>query len=416
MNRKLFVIDFTAILPYGHNASGVKYFSDFYGTEFHEIYPVVCKALPDTVDFIDQDARQAPYLYTRNMIKSIIPASKSIFNWSTESSVNLRFFRKYIHKMCGVDCFELIAVRFFKRLLKEHAVNKDDAFFFHSASYYEVCGLLGALNKRRLEDWPKIHFRFINVMENANINSNGYRNITRMLHRHFKRQTNENIRKVSISSEVPSYTERLMRDTGGSAIITPYPPMPLPTENNRDDLFTVAALGAGREDKGFFRLKNIIDTFFQNYPQARARFILQSVDQSSIIDNYEQSHYISQLLATPNVEILQHTMTSEDMDYQFSRANLVILPYDPVIYANRGSAILMEAIGKKVPVLATKGCGFSEYINLFDNGALCASNEDFADQIYKVMTTDRKKLADKCDAAREKHLEYFNNYYSKVWA
>ncbi|MCA0246239.1 MAG: glycosyltransferase, partial [Proteobacteria bacterium] len=61
----------------------------------------------------------------------------------------------------------------------------------------------------------------------------------------------------------------------------------------------------------------------------------------------------------PRVTVSTEVLSQSDYLARLSRADLVLLPYDPEVYKTRGSGVFFEARRLGIPVIATKGCGFA---------------------------------------------------------
>ncbi|MEL6773532.1 MAG: glycosyltransferase [Pseudomonadota bacterium] len=60
------------------------------------------------------------------------------------------------------------------------------------------------------------------------------------------------------------------------------------------------------------------------------------------------------------VTVLTEDLSANDYAALVSRADVIMLPYDPVIYAKKGSGIFNEAGRLGIPVIVTAGCSFAE--------------------------------------------------------
>ena len=293
---RAFIPDCAAILPFGHNAKAVKYFSKYFENIAAEVKPLVCEDIAEDFVKFDEDDKQLPYLYSRSMIRSFMGPSFSIFNLNPANSIITRKFRKYIYRFFKYDIFEFIALRIYKRLFKKYNVGSKDIFFFHSASYYSIFSILNILKSTNIEKWPTVHLRLINVLENANVNQSGYSKFLKLLSEVSRKQPGC-YRKLSVSTETPRYTQKIITDSNYPAFILPYPSIssPLKCEAKTDNYFSVGFLGSGREDKGFFRILNIIKIFVDKYNYHSVKFLVQSIELKTIQKDYNKMHYTSQL-------------------------------------------------------------------------------------------------------------------------
>jgi len=410
-NKRLFLVDFVCILPFGHNAPAVNYFREYFNNSFHEVIPLVCKDLPDSIDYISTEARQLPYLYSRNMIKGFIkPSYKLSDSMDTARSPLIRKSRGVVFKKTSLDIFEAYAIHAYTDIFRKYNISSNDFFFFHSASFYGIIGLIRYLRSVPYEKWPKIHFRFIGVMEFSSVDGRG--RLFKVLHELIKMQKKEQVKKVFFSAEVPYYADKMSSDLGTTVKTTFYPPQNNDINRERNDVFTILCPGAGRGDKGFFELKDILYSFYNKYPNSKVRLIVQSIDQKNL--SPQELNYITQLMAIPRVEVLPHHISSKEMIENYSRADLILLPYSVETYRYRGSAVLQEAISYCIPVVSYDGAGFSEIIKLYGNGSLCNGYEEMVDWIYHYLNNPLEKSTLEC--IKKSYITDFNKSYQNLWS
>lgn len=407
MYERAFVPDCAAILPIGHNAKAVKYFAGYFDSIANKVVPLVCRDISKVFTEFDQNAKVLPYLYSRGMIKSFIKPSFSLIDFNPSNNVILRKVRKYIFKVFNYDIFEALILGTYKKIFRKYGVNNKDIFFFHSAAYYSIYAILRILYNLNFEKWPKVHLRLISVLENSNVNKSGYVkfvNLVKQIHKKFPLAHT----KLTLSTETPRYTQKVISDTNYPVSILPYPPISKSGSSFPENCnyFSVGFLGSGREDKGFFRIMDIIKVFIDKYNYHSINFIVQSIEIDTIRNDYAKMHYVSQLLAHPYVELLDSRLSDEIMNTKMAECDVLCLPYDSNIYRFRGSAMLMEALAENIFVIANAGCGFSDFVPLFDNGMIANTDEEYADAIFKYLCNS-SKLKDKCTNAKLQHEEWF---------
>lgn len=59
------------------------------------------------------------------------------------------------------------------------------------------------------------------------------------------------------------------------------------------------------------------------------------------------------------VEVRTDVLSEDDYRSWLGRADLLLLPYDPVVYRSRGSGVFTEAQRLGIPVIVSRGCDFA---------------------------------------------------------
>jgi glycosyltransferase involved in cell wall biosynthesis len=422
----LYIVDFACVLPYGHCPYAVKYFSDYFQSQnnfnFENVTQIVCRDLPTEIDFIPLQARQLPFLYSRNMIKDFIPSSTNVFNFfDTASSLPLRKLRKWLFdrsKKRNFDIFEYIAEKHYEMLFRKYQISSCDRFFFHSASYYCIVGLLRYLSKIPPDDWPKIHFRLIGVLESSTL-GDGYQRLIKRFRNHFQLEKKHGKTILYLSAEVPIYAHKLSIDLMKNVSVTYYPLIPNGLQKRKNDIFTIVFPGAGRADKGFFSILQILQIFYHKYPDKQLKVIAQPINITEAMADANQVAYLSQLNAVPNFTLLPHKISEQQMLENYAQADAVVLPYDRETYALRGSAILQESISYGLSLITYDNTGFAEIMKYYDCSCdLCNNETDIADTIYLLMNESDEQLAFRDQHAkrvRSKYLRDFEHAYNNLW-
>jgi len=110
----------------------------------------------------------------------------------------------------------------------------------------------------------------------------------------------------------------------------------------------ISILGRGREDKGWRVLPDIIETFNTQFGAKTAQFQLQRPREMDGLQAEEQ-----RLAAIPNVRLLPERVTAEELEASVANAQIVMLPYQAGVYANRGSAFAWKAVVHGKPLLVS---------------------------------------------------------------
>jgi glycosyltransferase involved in cell wall biosynthesis len=125
-----------------------------------------------------------------------------------------------------------------------------------------------------------------------------------------------------------------------------------------DRPLAIVYLGNARREKGFQLLPDLVDQLADAYlATGRARFILQSnvnfgAGEPGIaaavrhLETYDPAH----------VTLVDEQMSVADFQALVLAADIILLPYDPELYASRSSGILMQALAAGCPVIVPAGC------------------------------------------------------------
>lgn len=118
----------------------------------------------------------------------------------------------------------------------------------------------------------------------------------------------------------------------------------------------VSCIGFANEAKGYRLLPEAVREVIDQDPDVR--FMIHGFYQGS--DARDQAPVFEALAELgPRVTISTEVLSQSDYLARLSRADLVLLPYDPEVYKTRGSGVFFEARRLGIPVIATKGCGFA---------------------------------------------------------
>jgi len=411
-SSRVFLADPVCVLPFGHNATGINTFTHHLKKNFEEVIPLVCKELPREIPMPPKTEYLFSYFYEDVM---------KIPQWKNHSATRIwlretrkrysNLYRKRFDKKTGIrlvtDTYKSLAAKEWCAIFKKYGVTKEDTIYFAGGDYYGIRGLLLALRKTNPVDWPKIHIYLINVMENACLNK-GYSS-----HEIFSDLLGAGTlgRRIFISAEVECYATYLSNILQCEVATMSFPSveqrMPLPIEKP----FVVGVAGAGRPDKGYFRLLDIIKAYNKNYDASNIKFQIQAMNP---IDGSYDKAYEKKLSKIANVELLKHRLTDEEILDQYRRAHILLLPYDPDIYAMRGSAIQSEAIAFGRHMIATKNTGFESTIKMLDNGITCETDDEFARAINAYTKQSVEELTQSGIKAQEKHGRVFESTLNTI--
>jgi glycosyltransferase involved in cell wall biosynthesis len=153
----------------------------------------------------------------------------------------------------------------------------------------------------------------------------------------------------SLYTELDEHAGELQRRLGAQVLrqILPYRVRPPRTVAAHDE-FVVAVLGAGRADKAFDMLPEIVAATRVLDPSVQFR--IQRPGARARLDRY-----VSQLEQEKAVAMLPAALDDDAYEAELARAHIVLLAYDPQRYARRGSGVLVDALVAGRPVVCVAG-------------------------------------------------------------
>ena len=387
--NRSFIIDYGCCLPFGHNLQSVKLYKDREVNRKRNATAIVCSRIGymegdnyTNFDFI------LPSVY-KNLIATVEDNSiKRVFFSFLSRFIRIPFF--------GKSSIALIQAKSsVNNLYSKYKFNKDDLIIFPSAEYYGVKAFLEHIATIPKEERPRMHIRFIGVLEFTQIPfQNSLYDLIKLI--------NENHYTVQVSAEVPIYAKYLNNVLPNIEVKPePYPIVEqeillTKPKKNKCDTFYILLPGTNRIDKGYFDLYNIVKETLYHYP--KVQFIIQDMKE---YDKKFSKSYQKKLSLLPNLELLEAVQTRKKIEEMYEKANLILLPYDPGTYYYRGSAIHYEAIMNKIPVLARKGCGFTDEITQWSSGWIYETKKDLLSHLGNVIDMEANAIENKMDTALE---------------
>lgn len=394
MKSRAFVCDPVCALPYGHNVVGLKYFADAMKPFFGEIIPIASKNLPENISITYGFEREFNFYYHK-----FIKLDK------------INTFATDIPQHRGHDTILEVAERDIAKIFTKYHISTNDAVVFPCADYYGVMGILTVLRKLNPANSPTAYFRFIGVMENAT--SFGGNGLT-ILCKEISVALNDGY-KIRLCAETPAYADHVAEVLGITISVVPYPvhaefdrsgTCPVADErgmaskeaNNR--VFNIACPGSARFDKGYLSLLEIFTNIRRRDPKQTVKFVTQTLP---ISDALQYTNYTNQLYATPGVKLLPSAVSEEEMNILYKQTDLVILPYDSVIYKYRGSAVFMECISRGIPVIALGGSAFCSQIDYYGAGTVISNVGELIEYVFRYRDMPSKTLSARMSQARHRY-------------
>lgn len=386
---RCFLVDPVCGFDYGHNPHQLKYFSSYF--EERGLEAIACCAFSYPKRAAEQNNFRPAFSY---YYEDFIPLS----NYAWLSAEQEAAIRRKLEDLTSVeskclpaDELEAIAIADWLNFFEANSVGADDRIFHPSVDYYGVAGLLKALEIAFLDSPPPmIHLRFIGVMETA---STSISDPLRMLRYYLRRlKTSANI---ELSAESSLYAKYLSEYFNRPVSWSLFPLKQQPLSLSNDEEFIVYLGGAGREDKGFWRLLAIATRYKELYREDNVKFVTQKVGWQ---EEKHHSYKMSQMHAAPNIEVLPRILSSERMEEEYQRCHLLIAPYDFETYRFRGSAMTQEGIVRGRPMLLSALTGFHDLGEKLDSVHNCAHDDEFCDAIHAYYSMDRKQLSKEASA------------------
>lgn len=303
-----------------------------------------------------------------------------------------------------------MAVRELAFFFEKNMPNENDTLFYPSIDYFSIFALVDYLVKNEHKKVPKIILRFIGVMEYDNYGVGvSLESLLKRLDNLFKKRGA--CLRLSAESEIMAeFIKGLM--PGRDVIVTP-------TLVNHDllrypsnDIFTILFPGSARRDKGFDRISSILNKLDELKVDDKYRVIVQNLSSSEV--KYFGVEALN-LVKNSRVILLPSSLDDREIKNIFEISHIVVAPYDKEVYKYRSSAIMAESAIYGRPIIASKGCGFSDQVELYQLGVLADSDFDFAMKIKKFMEISMESRLDYASKARKNFLSFTKKSYEKLF-
>jgi glycosyltransferase involved in cell wall biosynthesis len=119
----------------------------------------------------------------------------------------------------------------------------------------------------------------------------------------------------------------------------------------------VVCTGVANEAKGYRLLPAAVERVLLEHRDVR--FLIHGVVRQSCAEEADPGIFSALSELGDRVAVRTDVLTQEEYRSWLGRADLVLLPYDPVVYKSRGSLVFIEAQRLGIPVIATAGCDFA---------------------------------------------------------
>lgn len=394
MKRRAFVFDPVCALPYGHNVVGLKYFSEAIKPYFNDVVAIASRALPENIAKNYGFEREFDFYYKKHI--------------KIDNSEN---FHNKVRENFGQDLMLDLATRDVGDIFLKYGVSGADSIVLPCLDYYCAMGLLAVLRGIDPEFSPTAYFRFIGVMENATtFGSNGLAYLIKEI-----QIALEAGYKIRLCAETPAYADHLADRLGTIVSVVPYPVhaefmhatdfSKVEEKQNLEKYsdsasFKISCPGSARFDKGYLRLLEIFSNVRKRDPRQTIKFLTQTLP---IADALSHANYTNQLYATPGVKLLPSAVSEDEMNALYKQSDLIILPYDPVTYEYRGSAVFMECISRGIPVVALEGSAFCQQIAYYGAGSVVRDVGEIIEKIFYYRDLPKKEIIKKMLQSRHRY-------------
>lgn len=379
---RLFVIDPVCAMEYGHSLNALKYFAQMVTPYFDETVMVASRHLPgetaqDGIErFFEFHYGHALRIVRRAGPRAVIAAATNSHGPRASSTAD------------------------FMRLLQKYDMTSADTLLFPSIDYYAALGILAALTGRPAAQQPRLMIRLIGVMETAAIDLPAEDALSALVAQ-IKLYARDG-GAMTLCAETPKYARKMTKMLGLPVLTVPYFSPVIEAIDMPAGPVTFLAGGSARPDKGFFRLGSIIRHVHARIPPRQVRFVIQGLPDDMTQDNLD---YVRALHALPNTKILPGQISYDEIKASFAQTHVSLMPYDRSIYAMRGSAMLMESMLFGRLVVAQAGTAFADQARSYSAGAVCDTDDDFADAICAYAGMAPARLQSHADLARRYYLE-----------
>ena len=277
--------------------------------------------------------------------------------------------------------------------------------FFPGADFYSLVALLSLAQRKKIGTKKVFIIRLMGVMESATKLPRSKEIFNQVLY-DLKSILGH---KAIFTAETEKYAFELTGLLNSEVLVTsiPGPTISIAEKISRNENpFIISCLGGARADKGYFEIQDLATkahAIFNLKHGKNIKFSVQSMSPRNLDFSWE---YQNQLAKSPNVNLVKPRLSDSELDYEISKANLILLPYSQGTYASRGSAILFDTLLHGVPILGSDDTGFGDSIRTAGLGLTYQGNDDFLN-----------RLSDLINLSPERNSEISRNqkiYYTKL--
>lgn len=285
---------------------------------------------------------------------------------------NTRFYKRLFRKYHYFNLIKKTEINLYDLFLRKE-ISHEDHVFIPTLDWILLQSLRRLLLK--LTDRPVLHLSVVFDKGGWITGGYPYNKIINCL-------KSFNAESTYIYSETRRHASKLSNLIGRTVGYIPYPAHPLSINNvkNNCNKLYIGALGGGRKDKGYDLLPEIIRLFKERYSGNKEVFF---IIQKPLKEYYMEAKTI-QLKKMNNVILLDTLLDEKEYNAHLLSCDINIFPYDPEIYAYRGSGIVHESVANAIPIICSSRTSISESIYC-KNGLTGDSPADFSDAIITII-------------------------------
>jgi len=266
----------------------------------------------------------------------------------------------------------------FQQLFKKIDVTAFDRIVVHTGSNVALASLLAVLNLLPANSRPELHFRILRPEQMNTVSLVAHKHLAGLVEAGKAFLYSETRAFASVLSQIGHDASRIDQFEV-PAISAPPTPADPPVDEVR-----VAVLGTLRSEKGYERLASIVQchrALTRDSPAPPIKYLIHA----PVVKNKRLAGRIMRVLENMNV-CMNAKLEVEDpaIHARFLKdCHIVLLPYDPGSYTNRGSSLACDAIANARPIVCQRNCTLEEYIRS-ENGIATGTDLDFAAAIVEI--------------------------------
>jgi len=203
---------------------------------------------------------------------------------------------------------------------------------------------------------------------------------------------------IVLAADTKGMQEEFLRFTGLPVQLAPHPvqftgPSKPSTLDPRlsTQLITITCPGFARHEKGTDLFQDAIKILLSRPDADRFHFVLQWAEPFAMPDGAMLGPD-SLLQSDRRVELLNRDLNAEEYDTLLSRTDLILLPYRRNSYHHRVSRVAIEAAGRGIPMIYTKGTWSEEVADLAGCGVEIA--DESAEEVAKSISKASDEVSD----------------------
>lgn len=218
--------------------------------------------------------------------------------------------------------------------------------------------------------------------------------------RRFKRLVSQNKVRLAVETQGARKEFEALSQLPFVLMAHPVPALPIrtavndsvvnnPTVNNPKKTLTFACYGFARYEKGSDIFKSAIETILENHPGFTNQFRIQWLDSFALPHGTQCSP--ESLQSYPQVDIINHSLSSESYCKQLQSVDCMVLPYRNSSYYARVSRIAIESAYLGIPIIYTCGGWLEDTVSAF--GAGIGISDESPDELVNELVQAIEKMA-----------------------